>query len=353
MTTTLAKYATLRLVNKNFIKKVRLHRDLYVLLASFVLLTTALLQPSIPVKHDIYSYFIVLDITQSMNAEDMEINGKPASRLAYTKQLVRESIASLPCGTKVGLGMFSGVNVVSLYLPVDVCENFNAIQDTLDHIDWRNAWTADSRVRESMLATARVVANFTEPSQVVFFSDGEEAPKLHQFNTRDLSTLQNADGWLLVGIGSIEGAAVPKFTEKNQLLGYWSNESMELAPGAAPIAAAGLLKRTKDIAASPNERFLSKLSEGSMQAIAKEISAHYVRGDSFQALKAAMKKQKPARNEWTRFSLSSTLAGLAGLLLLAAYTPWHWLTKRQKISINRTTISSQTVFSSAESNASV
>ena len=122
--------------------------------------------------------------------------------------------------------MFSGVNVVTLYLPIEVCSNFSAIQDTLDHIDWRNAWTADSRVRESMLSTSRVVSNFPEPAQVVFFSDGEEAPKLHAFNTRDLSTLQNADGWLLVGIGSEKGAAIPKFTEKNQLLGYWSHESI-------------------------------------------------------------------------------------------------------------------------------
>ena len=340
-------------MNTNFINRLKIHRDLYTLTTTFVLLAIALLQPTVPVKHDVYSYFIVLDITQSMNAEDMQINGKPASRLAYTKQLIRESIASLPCGTKVGIGMFSGVNVVSLYLPVDVCENFNAIQDTLDHIDWRNAWTADSRVRESMLATARVVANFTEPTQVVFFSDGEEAPKLHKFNTRDLSTLQNADGWLLVGIGSLEGAAVPKLTEKNQLLGYWSNESMELAPGAAPIAAAGLLKRTKDVAESPNERFLSKLAESSMQGIAKEISAQYVRGDNFQALKTAMQQQKPARNEWANFSLSPLLAGLAGLLLLAAYLPWHWLTKGRKTSAKRPAMTNQTVLSSAESNAAV
>ena len=120
------------------------HRDLYTLAAVFCLLVAALFQPSMPVKNNIYSYFFVLDITQSMNAADMVIHSKPATRLAHTKQLLRESLSTLPCGTKVGIGMFSGVNVVTLYLPVDVCENFNSIQDTLDHIDWRSAWTADS-----------------------------------------------------------------------------------------------------------------------------------------------------------------------------------------------------------------
>ncbi|HQO16833.1 MAG TPA: VWA domain-containing protein [Methylotenera sp.] len=318
------------MTNRQYFKIFTAHQDLLLLLAVLTLLLLALLKPSIPVKRDIHSYFFIVDITQSMNAADMQVNGKPASRLDHTKQLLHETISSLPCDTKVGLGMFSGVNVVTLYLPVEVCANFSAIQDTLDHVDWRNAWTADSRVRESMLSTSRVVSNFPEPAQVVFFTDGEEAPKLHAFNTRDLSTLQNADGWLLVGIGSEKGAAIPKYTEKNQLLGYWSHESMQLAPGAAPIAAAGLLNRKKDIAESVNDRYLSKLSEASMQAMAKEISATYVRGDSFMTLQSAMKKQKPARHEWTPWSLSSLLAGFAGLCLLLAYIPISRFVKKGK-----------------------
>lgn len=329
---------------KNISQKFKAHRDLYTLLAAFSLLSLALLQPNISLKRNVYSYFFVLDITQSMNAADMKFNGKPATRLEHSKNLIRESLSSLPCGTKVGIGMFSGVNVVTLYVPVDVCENFNSIQDTLDHIDWRSAWTADSRVREAMLSTARVVANFPEPAQVVFFSDGEEAPKLHKFNTRDLSTLQSADGWLLVGIGTENGAPVPKYTEKNQLLGFWSHESMELAPGAAPIAAAGLLKRTKDIAETPQDRFISKLSESTMQAMAKEIGASYVRGDSFQALKSAMQQQKPARKEWTVLVIDFTLASLAGLLLLSIFLPnYSKLTflKKLKTEQHNTTASNQ------------
>lgn len=305
------------------LKYLKNNRDTTLLGCVLFLLVLALLQPSIPLKRNIYSYFLVIDITQSMNVVDMKIDGKPVSRLDYTKKMLRETISSMPCDTKVGIGLFSGVNVVALYLPIDVCGNFSSILDTLDHIDWRSAWTADSRVRESMLSTARVLNNFPEPAQVVFFSDGEEAPKLHSFNTRDLSTLQNTDGWLLVGIGSLQGGAIPKFSEKNQLLGYWSHESMQLAPGAAPIAAAGLLKRTNDIAEGEHDRYLAKLSENSMQKMAEEIGANYVRGDSLQALLTAMKKQKPARTEWAPFNLSSTLALLAGLLLIAAYLPWH------------------------------
>jgi mxaL protein len=64
--------------------------------------------------------------------------------------------------------------------------------------------------------------------------------------------------------------------------------------------------------------------------MAKEIGASYVRGDSFQALQAAMKKQAPARSEWAPFNLNSVLALLAGLLLFGLYLPWQYL-KRTKL----------------------
>lgn len=306
------------------------HKELALLITTLCLLLLAVLRPAIPVKHNIHSYFFVLDITQSMNAVDMQVNGKPASRIGYTKHLLGETISSLPCGTKVGIGMFSGVNVVSLYTPIDVCTNFAAIKDTLDHIDWRSAWTADSRVRESMLSTTQVLNNFPEPAQAVFFTDGEEAPKLHAFNTRDLSTLQGADGWLIVGVGSEKGAPIPRYDHKNQLFGYWSHESMQLAPGAAPIAAAGILKRKSDTAESVQDRYISKLAEAHLRTIAKEISAAYIRASNVYDLLSAMKKQKPARREWSAYTIDWLLAGFAGISLLLIYLPRRrpqWLKK--------------------------
>lgn len=277
---------------------------------------------------------MIIDITQSMNAEDMKINGKTVSRLAYTKHTLKETISSLPCDTKVGIGMFSGVNVVALYLPIEVCANFSSIQDSLDHIDWRSAWTADSRIRESMLATAQVLNNFTEPAQVVYFSDGEEAPKLHAFNTRDLSTFQGGDGWLIVGVGSDAGAAIPKYDNKNQHIGYWSHESMQLAMGAAPIQAAGILKRKNDLAENVNDRYISKVDEAYMKSLSKEIGANYVRAKGTQSILDAIKSMKPARREWAPFTLDTLLACFAGILLLLAYFPRHPM-KTLKAKFNR------------------
>jgi mxaL protein len=301
----------------------RHRRDTVLLLSAFALLVLALFRPTIPVKHNIYTYFFVADISQSMNAIDMTIDGKPASRIAHTQKMLSEIVSSLPCGTKVSLGLFAGVSVAALYTPIEVCANFAAIKDTIDHLDWRTGWSGNSRIRESMYNMSRTLRSFPEPAQVVYFSDGEEAPKLHAFNTRDLSNFQGGDGWLLVGIGSEKGTDIPKLDDKNQLIGYWSAESFAMQPGIAQISQNNLGVRDDKVAGSPGDRFVSKLEEDYMKSVAKEVGGNYVRGDNLQSILAAMKAQKPARHDVAPFDLQWLLASLAGLLLIAAYLPKH------------------------------
>ena len=308
---------------RNIFNYLRHRRDTALLLGTFALLVLALFRPSVPVKHNIYTYFLVADISQSMNTIDMTIGGKPASRIAHMQKMMHEIVSSLPCGTKVSLGLFAGVSVAALYTPIEVCENFAAIQDTIDHLDWRTGWSGNSRIRESMFSMAQTLRGFPEPAQVVYFSDGEEAPKLHVFNTRDLTNFQGGDGWLLVGIGSDKGTAIPKLDEKNQLIGYWSAESFAMQPGVAQISESNLGVRNDSVAGGENDRFLSKLEEDYLKSVAKEVGGNYVRGDNLQNILKAMKAQKPARRDVAPFGLHWILASLAGLLLIAAYLPKH------------------------------
>lgn len=309
----------------------RHRRDTVLLLSAFALLVLALFRPTIPIKHNIYTYFFVVDITQSMNTVDMTIDGKPASRIAHTQKMLSEIISSLPCGTKVSVGLFAGVSVAALYTPIEVCANFAAIKDTIDHMDWRTAWSGNSRIRESMYYMSHTLRTFPEPAQVVYFSDGEEAPKLHAFNTRDLSNFQGGDGWLLVGIGSEKGTDIPKFDDKNQLIGFWSAESFAMQPGIAQISQNNLGTRDDKVASSPGDRFVSKLDEDYMKSVAKEVGGHYVRGDNLQSILTAMEAQKPARRDLAPFDLHWLLASLAGLLLIAAYLPKRPIKHLQEI----------------------
>jgi mxaL protein len=310
-----------------FMKKLfnflRHRRDVTLLGAALVLLVIALLKPTIPVKRNIYSYMLVADISQSMNVVDMQLNGKPVSRMQYQQYLLHRIVGEMPCGTQVSIGLFAGVSVAALYTPIEVCQNFAAIEDTIDHLDWRNGWSGNSRVRESMVTMAKLIRSFPETSQVVYFSDGEETPKLHIFNTRDLTGFQGGKDWLLVGIGSDKGTAIPKLDEKNQLIGYWSAESFAMQPGVAQIAQENIGAREDSVAGEISDRYMSRLDEKYLISLAKEISANYVNGSSLQNVLAAMKMQPPARRDTADFELKWIIAGLAGLLFLAAYMPKH------------------------------
>lgn len=313
------------------ISYLRHRRDTTLLLVTFVLLIAAVFQPSVPIKRDIYSYLLVADISQSMNVIDREVNGKPATRMAYTQDMLHRIVRSLPCGTNVSIGLFAGVSVAALYTPIEVCANYAAIHDTIDHLDWRTGWSGNSRIRESMLTLARVIRSFPEPAQVVYFTDGEEAPRLHAFNTRDLADFQGGDDWLFVGIGSDKGTPIPKLDEKNQLIGYWSGESFALQPGVAQISESNIGVRDDNVASSEGDRYLSKLDEEYLKSLVKEIRGDYVRGDSVQAVLNAMSRQKPARRDSADFSIGWLLASIAGLLFLSAYLPRHPLQELSRL----------------------
>lgn len=308
---------------KKLIVYFKTHRDSALLSSALLMLILAMFHITVPVKHNIYTYLLVADISQSMNTADMMIDGKPASRMAHTQKMMHEVISSLPCGTKVSIGLFAGVSVAALYNPIEICDNFAAIQDTIDHLDWRTAWSGNSRIRESLFSITRAIRSFPETAQVVFFTDGEEAPKLHAFNTKDLTNFQGADGWILVGVGSEKGGAIPKLSEKNQLIGYWSNESFALQPGIAQISESNLGTRDDNVAGGEQDRFISKLNSEYMKSIAKEVGSTYVYGDNVHTILDAMKNQKPARRDVAPFDLSWLMATLSGLFLLSAYFSKH------------------------------
>ncbi len=318
---------------KKLFNYLRHRRDITLLVAALILLIIALFKPTIPIKRDIYSYLLVADISQSMNVKDMSLDGKPATRMQYQQFLLHRIIGEMPCGTQVSMGLFAGVSVAALYTPIEVCENFAAIEDTIDHLDWRNGWSGNSRVRESMVTLAKLIRSFPEPAQVVYFSDGEETPKLHIFNTRDLTGFQGGKDWLLVGIGSDKGTAIPKLDDKNQLIGYWSAESFAMQPGVAQIAQENIGTREDSVAGEISDRYMSRLDEKYMISLAKEVGGNYVNGSSLQNILAAMKEQPPARRDKAAFELKWIFAGLAGLLFLAAYLPKHPIKESKEIFI--------------------
>ena len=103
---------------KNIKSRSNLDFNTLSLIVSIGFMLLAIINPSIPLKHNIYNYIFVTDISQSMNTVDMSIMNKPISRLEYMKHSLHEIMSELPCGTKVSIGMFVGVSVAASYTPL-------------------------------------------------------------------------------------------------------------------------------------------------------------------------------------------------------------------------------------------
>lgn len=303
----------------NFFKKLKEDINFLFLFLSVFFLGVAIINPSIPITKNMYNYIFIVDISQSMNTEDMKVNNEKVSRMAYTKDLLHRLLERLPCKTKVSIGMFAGVSVAAAYTPIEVCDNFSSINGTVENLDWRSTWSGNTRIRESMVNLARLIRSFPESAQVIFFTDGEEAPKLHVFNRRDLSQFQGGQDWLFVGIGSDEGAPIPKYDNKNQLIGYWSNESFALQPGIAQISESNLGTRDNKTAYSESDRYISKLDDEYLRNLSKEVKGMYIKGDSPDSVLKAMEKQKPAWRDQTTYSLRYIFSFLALALFVLRF----------------------------------
>ena len=88
-----------------------------------LLLVLAFAQPTLPWKRSLFEHVVVLDITQSMNVEDMQLDGKPAARLAFAKRMLHDALDELPCGSRLGWAIFTEYRTYLLYTPVEVCAN--------------------------------------------------------------------------------------------------------------------------------------------------------------------------------------------------------------------------------------
>lgn len=292
------------------------HRDTLLLVLALIFLVGAVLRPSIPVKRNIHTYFLIADVTQSMNAKDMALNNHTVSRLDYTKRMMHDIVAQLPCHTRISIGIFAGDAVAALYTPMQVCQHFSAIHETIEHLDWRMAWTGNSQLRESLVITAKLLRQMPEATKAVYFTDGDEAPLLHAFNTRNLKDFQGGEGWFFVGIGSDQGVGIPKLTEDNQMIGYWSNESFAVQPNIAQVTASKSSGRDDSVAVSEYDRFISKRASGYLQKLSEEIGAQYLDGDDPHTVLKTIQSRESPRHEIVAYSIDWLLATLAGLCIL-------------------------------------
>ena len=304
---------------KELFNKIIGDKNISFLCLSIVFLILGLINPKLTVERDIHNYIFVVDISQSMLTKDMSIEGQKVSRLDYSKKLLQGIMDQLPCKTNVSVGMFAGVSVAATYTPINICDNYSAINSTIQHLDWRSVWSGNSRIREGLSNLARLIRSFPQSARVVFLTDGEEAPRLHTFNTRDLSQFQGETDWLMVGIGSEEGSAIPKYDSENQLIGFWSIDSFALQPGIAQISESNIGARNDSIAFSESDRYISKLNEKYLIEITSMIKGQYVKGDSVNSVVSKMNMIPPSWRDKSELPLRNLFVTLSLIFFLLRF----------------------------------
>ena len=304
---------------KQLFNKIIGDKNISFLCLSIVFLILGLINPKVNIERDIHNYIFVVDISQSMLTKDMSIDGQKVSRLDYSKKLLQGIMDQLPCKTNVSIGMFAGVSVAATYTPINICDNYSAINSTIQHLDWRSVWSGNSRIREGLSNLARLIRSFPQSARVVFLTDGEEAPRLHTFNTRDLSQFQGETDWLMVGIGSEEGSAIPKYDSENQLIGFWSVDSFALQPGIAQISQSNIGARNDSIAFSESDRYISKLNEKYLIEITSMIKAQYVKGDSVNSVVSKMNMIPPSWRDKSELPLRNLFVTLSLIFFLLRF----------------------------------
>ncbi|HEY5755957.1 MAG TPA: vWA domain-containing protein [Steroidobacter sp.] len=289
-------------------------KDSRAIALALILLLVALVMPRVDLPRDAYDYILVFDISQSMNVEDYELDGAPVTRLAFAHEAARRTVRDLPCGSRVGWAAFTGYRTISLLAPVEVCAYYNDLLASLAQIDGRMRWSNASEITKGVYWSVLAAQETNLPSDthpdIVFISDGQEAPLLDPaYPPRVLDDLQKDSirGWL-IGVGSDAPSPIPRIDEEGHRQGYWRADEV-IQPSAYGNTTA------------PPIEHLSGLREPHLRALADQLGFNYSRLTDPASLSEALRDQRFARRRPAPTDLFWLPASIAVLLLAMRFRP--------------------------------
>lgn len=184
---------------------------------------------------------IVLDISRSMLAKDF----KP-SRLDFAKLKIRTLLEKIP-SERVGLIVFSGSAFVQCPLTADHA----AFLMFLEHVDTQTISSGTTAIDQALVKTISLFENSpTRKNKLaMLLTDGEDFS--YSLDSAQARAIKQNLHLFAIGIGSNEGAPIPKVNERGEQIGHEVDSSGAIA--------------------------LSKLDEGTLQKLCSSLNGHYVR----------------------------------------------------------------------------
>jgi mxaL protein len=271
--------------------------------AALLALLIALVLPPIKIDRRVFDVIAMLDITGSMNVVDQQLDGYKVSRIAMEKRAVRRLLAALPCGSRLGLGVFVEKQPFLLFEPVETCGNFAALDAEIAEVDWRMGWDSESHIAETLRAAMVQAASLG--ADLIFMTDGQETPPLSWDGAPDFNRARGGTHGLIVGVGGRELSPIPKFDAYGRQVGYFR-------PGDVPSETGGMFR---------GREHLSAVDEPHLRALAAESGLAYLHLQGEGALLPALLENTRPRLHAGDLPLAWAPATLALLLILAASLP--------------------------------
>lgn len=307
---------------------------LFLILAIAVLIPVWF-SPTTQMHSQVQDTLFVIDISESMNVQDVDYPRPHSSRLQLAKDVVRASMASLSCGSRVSVALFAGDESVVLFEPLEVCRHFSAMDQVVARLDTRMRWVGDSwLVRALVMATKEAQKR---QLNIVMVSDGDEMPRHSAPRLTELLEIKGKVKGLLIGVGGETLQPIPKLNDQQHIIGYWTPEEAviegnhpnllayvkALAPGER--AAPGMLDEVSEHLSALNKPFLTGIADASMFTFVHTQHPQ----QAVQALNAAgFQKNAPAERD------ASWIFGLCSIGLFLTAWFWHWLRLRRLFALN-------------------
>jgi len=271
----------------------------HALVLAAVMLALAVWSPAVTLPLSRFHGIVVLDVTQSMNVEDYAEGDRTVSRLAAAKAALREALQAMPCGSRVGLGIFTEYRTLVLIAPLETCAHFRELRATLDSIDGRMSWAGRSEVAKGLYWALRQADALPERPAIVFVTDGHEAPPVNPTHRPYFDGKPGKVAGLVVGTGGLQPMPIPKFDPDGRRLGFWSRDEVQqrdnYTQGRSGSVAGEKLAETVEVAvtadwATSGNEHMSSLRERYLQVLAQELKLGYLRLDPGSAGARALEK---------------------------------------------------------------
>jgi mxaL protein len=276
------------------------------LVAATLLLVLSLALPAVTLTLERNETIVVFDITQSMDVEDVQLEGAPASRLAFARESARRALRELPCGSRVGWAAFTEYRTLLLLAPIEVCENYDDLLATLAQVDGRIRWGNASEVAKGVFWALRAAKELGTQPAVVFLTDGQEAPPLNALPRFDDVQAGQVRGWLL-GIGGSVPRPIPRTDAQGERIGFW---------GAGDV-----MQRAASDGQVRSQEHLSELREPHLRMLAARTGLDYAALRDPAALAGLLRDPRLAKRVRVPTDLYGVPAGLALLLLVLHLRP--------------------------------